>query len=434
MLHDQRRHRFSLPLVRLIMAAPFILVLLAEAPTGSAADVPEGTMLNKENLSTLAEQTFAGHAIGEMLADRIKWQIESQGLELRLVPTKPYPVDPRFAAATERYAGEVTFDPETKRISGWKAGLAFPHVDPRDPDAATKIIWNVTHGRNRGDIIHNPGEVILLIERNAGLERFQHWTFTRYAMKGILRVPDQPIEGDGSILAKGLFFALSPQDIKGVGTFTIYYDTGKLNDSWAYVRDVRRIRRLSGSSWMDLVSGTDWLNDDFSAFSAHPTWYKSYRLLGRKPILVVANSRKPTQITEAASPGERFPRIDLARPPHWNVVDDWEPRDVFIVEAVPPDEHPYSRKVLYVDAQDFVPYLTEMYDKSGTHWKTQILGQTVRPTEDDVTQWVVHEAYDCTADYLKGHATAYIAAPEVKINPPIRSEDVSLSVLEAVGR
>ncbi len=416
--------------------ALLVLPLAAGASRAAGGEpLTAGTRIDGGALADLEDREFHGTRLADLVTDRIAWQMRTFGLTLELADPKPYPDDPRFEEATAKFAKDVRFDPATGRIDGWKAGLPFPEVDAiNDPNAAIKIVWNLTHGRNGGDIVHNPGEVILLIDRQAGLERLQHWTFTNFKMKGILRFPETPVLGDGDILAKTLFFAMSPQDIKGVGTFTIKYDTGRLNDSWAYVRDVRRIRRLSGSTWMDRISGTDWLNDDFSGFGAYPTWYEDFEILGRTEVLLVANSRMPTQILDASSENERFPRFDLASAPHWNVIDDWEPRDVYIVKATPPDAHPYGYKILYIGADGFHPFLTEMYDKAGNHMKTQILGQTLRETVDDVTRWAVHEAYDMTADFQSGHATAFASAPEVQINPPMAEEDVSLSVLETMGR
>ena len=68
--------------------------------------------------------------------------------------------------------------------------------------------------------------------------------------------------GDGSILSKTLFFVTAPYDMKGVGIFTVRYDLPKLEDTWVYVKSVRRTRRLSGGAWMDPVDGLDMLNDE----------------------------------------------------------------------------------------------------------------------------------------------------------------------------
>lgn len=88
----------------------------------------------------------------------------------------------------------------------------------------------------------------------------------------------------------------------------------------------------------------DTLNDDFATFNAYPGWYKDYEYLGKSTVLVVANSRLPWWAHEAIITDEQMPRIDLALP-YWNIVDDWEPREVHIVKAIPRDDHPYGHKI-----------------------------------------------------------------------------------------
>ncbi len=72
--------------------------------------------------------------------------------------------------------------------------------------------------------------------------------------------------------------------------------------------------------------------------------------------------------------GATFLLIGLAlQAPHWNVLDDWEPREVLIVEATPNQGHLVSRKVQYYDAQTYAPMLhwQEFYDKKNELWRIE---------------------------------------------------------------
>jgi hypothetical protein len=297
----------------------------------------EGSVVSARNLDHLLDAEFEGHRLGDMLPDRIKWQIREGGLKITLARPKPYPTDPRHEAATERFARDVTLDPETKKISGWRAGVPFPDVNYQtDPEAALKIVWNLARGRPRGDIIDQPRMAWLLIDPVTGLERVQEWSYIRYGMKGLLRDGVQSVISAGRIYDKELLWGIAPQDLKGVGTYTIHYDDGTLNDSWAYVRDVRRIRRLSGSAWMEPIGGTDIIADDFGVFNAYPAWYRGFELLAKKTVLVVAHSEPPYWDETAKDPAQMFPKVNLSEPPYWNVNDRWEPREVYVIKAIPP--------------------------------------------------------------------------------------------------
>lgn len=395
----------------------------------------EGTVVKAENLDRLRDKEFEGHRLGDMLPERIEWQIREGGLSITLAKSRPYPEDSRHSAATERYAADVTLDPKTKLISGWKAGIPFPDVDYRtDPNAALKIIWNLARGRPRGDIIDQPRMAFLLIDQAAGLERVQEWSYIHYGMKGLLRDGTPPVVGDGRVYDRELLFGIAPQDLKGVGTFTIRYDDGAMNDAWAYVRDVRRVRRLSGSAWMEIIGGTDIVGDDFGGFAAHPAWYENYELLGKKTILAVAHSEGPYWDEAAGNPAQTFPKVDLAAAPHWNVKEQWEPREVYIVRATPPQGHVYKHKVLHIDTKAWVNYVSIGTDVSGVHRKTQILGNQVWKPEDRADGVVIYEAFSNNVDFVRKHATVYVTFSSVRFNSNIREEDVNLQRLEALGR
>ena len=287
-------------------------------------------------------------------------------------------------------------------------GHPFPDVSGDDPQAALKIIWNVARGRNWGDTVSQPYTVFLLINGGSGLERVQNWLYRRYAMKGLLRAGGSPARGDGDVFAKTMLFAMAPQDIKGVGTFNIIYDTGKFDDTWAYVREVRRTRRLAGSSWRDAIGSTDLIADDFAGFSAYPTWYDGFELVGERTILAVANSKTELWRMDGGTPTESYPGIDVDKPPYWNLQDHWEPRDVYVLKAYPPEDHPYGSRLLHIDKQSYAPLFNVIADKSGELWKIQTIGARQFPTEDDPKGSVVFDVFDNMIDYQRNHATVYL--------------------------
>jgi hypothetical protein len=56
---------------------------------------------------------------------------------------------------------------------------------------------------------------------------------------------------------------------------------------------------------------------------------------------------------------------------NWYPVDPWELRDMLILEGVPKaSDHPYSKRVLYIDRQTFAPVYALFYDRMGKHHKT----------------------------------------------------------------
>lgn len=399
----------------------------------SAEDVAPGTVLGRDNLDALRDKTFQGHRIGDLLIPEVEWHIKTHGLALTLTETKPYPPDPAFVAATRKYAPGVALDPASRNISGWVAGVPFPDIDAgSDPDAGLKLIWNMLRGRNRGDSIYQPRTSFVLVDGRTGPDRVQEWRYMRFNMKG--RIHDTvPVLGDGRIYEKEINVAMLPQDIKGVGTFTIRYDTGQVNDTWAYVREIRRTRRLSGGSWMEPIGSTDILGDDFGAFNAHPTWYEKFELVGQGTRLVIANSPRTGWFPDAASLADQFPRQDIANPPYFNITDVWEPRRVYVVRGTPKSDHPQSRKDVVIDATTWNAFMNFGYNKEGVHQKTQYVPASVYESVDNGAP-VQYEPWAMGVDFIRMHATTYATTGDLYINGPLKEDDVSLSVLEAAGR
>ncbi|QSP94664.1 DUF1329 domain-containing protein [Marinobacter salinisoli] len=401
--------------------------LLAGASHLVAAELQSGDVINAGNLDQRLSDTFDGDSIDSLLTDLQKRLIREEGLVITLKAPEPINLGDDYLAATEQYASAATFNPDTRMMEGWKAGMPFPEVDENTPHAAEKLIWNHHVAQPTKNFQDYPEFAYLFVDDERGLERTQEWVLRRYYMKGRLG-EEQTVEGDGDVLWKQLLYATYPADIRGLGLFTVRYDSPKLDDSWAYIKSVRRTRRLSGGTWMDPIGGTDQLNDDIEIFNAHPTWYPEYKLLGKRKILVVANSQS-TAWNQDASGDAEFPIVDLDSEPYWNPTDQWEPREVWVIEAVAPPEHPYSKKVMYMDTQFPRFYMADVYDRKGEFWKWMNYNLKTIETEDGDRGIVSNAGF--TIDYQRRHATIFVLAPNAKLNTGgVDGDSISLRELE----
>jgi len=401
--------------------------LMAGATTLIAAELSPGDIINVGNLEQRLADTFEGDSIDSLLTDRQKWLIQEEGLVITLKASEPVTLGKDYLAATEQYSSLVTFNPDTRMMAGWKAGIPFPNVTKDTPNAAEKLIWNHHVGKPTKNFQDNPEFGFLFIDGERGLTRKQEWSFKRYWMKGRLG-EGATSKGDGDLLWKQLLFATYPNDIRGLGVFTVRYDSPKLDDSWAYVKSVRRTRRLSGGTWMDPVGGTDLLNDDIEIFNAHPTWYPEYKLLGKRKVLVVAHSQSTSWAPDERGSAE-FPIVNLDEPPYWNPQDQWEPREVWVIEAVTPPEHPYSKKVMYMDTEFPRFYMAEIYDRKGEFWKWSNSHLKTIETEDGGLGIISNAGF--TIDFQRRHATVFVVGSSARINVPgYDPDDISLQALE----
>lgn len=420
--------------------------------------VKPGTRLDATTIDKVASMCLDGKKVGDMIPhERWEWAIREQRYPMVLIPNDipeelnlPY----RLIEATKTYSADVKLEKPSLNLVNYKAGVPFPNIDPNDPDAPVKIIWNYKYGRPKGDQFGSPGIstepnfVFTLVDGVTGDIRIQRWNFSRFYLVGRV-TGGPPVLGDGIIYSRHLLFAVTPHDIKGVGTFTIAYTDGKLDDTWAYIRSVRRVRRLSGGAWVDPIGGTDELQDDIG-FNAHPAWYDSYKLLGKKWVLHVTDSQRhigPKNTRAAWQYGkttlaDEFPRLQSGEAPYWNMLDLWMPRLAWVVEAIPPHYHPYGKRIIYFDALNHNFLHQVVFDKKGDFWKIASFAAREYDTHDGVVDprtgkpeiWIF-EAWGQFIDFQRRHATHFHVAEDFRINTAgTKSEDFTLATLEAAGR
>lgn len=413
------------------------LGLLAGAPLSAVAEeMPEGTIISAENLDKVIDMTFEGKRVGDMLPGKYEWMIRNHNLTIPVRHSEPVPMDEKYMQATQDGKGNVKFDPATREATGWVAGMFFDPQDIKmdDPHAGDKLIWNLrgpTYGATM-DLRHISW---VFLDATKGMERIQRWWAQRYYMEG--RLDGGPIsEGDGTILQKTVLVATYPQDIKGLGIFSIRYNdpsAKKPDDTWAYLKSVRRARRLTGNAWMDPIGGTVQLYDDWDIWDAVPTKYKSCKLIGREWIFAIAHAPLVTVDLTYKNTIKEFPAVAMDTPPHFFPAPQvqWEPREVWVIEGVPPDEHPYSQKTVWMEVDYPRPYYGEALDQNGKFWKSFIF-QNRRDVGDDgylATMPVVGHIIDWKAEF----STTW--SSNMKANPAgIEEDDVTLKKLISIAK
>jgi hypothetical protein len=400
-----------------------------------AEELQEGFVITKANYAEIKNKTFEGKTIASMVPERMEQMIMEFGLTMKIAHSKKIEMDPKYVAATNDYAKDVKFDPATRTMSNWKAGMPFPPevINMDDPNAGDKVIWNL-RAATYGATMDLRDLSFVFMSGTKGIERIQRWQSRRYYMEG--RLDGGPmVEGDGNIMQKTYLFATSPQDIRGLGTFSIRYNdpTSKIpDDTWAYLKSVRRTRRLSGGAWMDPIGGTDQLYDDWDIWDAFPTKYRANKLVSKRWVFAIAHSPLVSVDTSKPDTPEEFPSVGLTEAPYYFPAKhiEWEPREVYVVEGTPPEEHPYSKKVVYMEVDFPRPYLGEMYDQKGEFWKYMIFQN--RPDIGEDGYKAVMPVVGHVIDVKRNHSTTWSA--NMKSNPKgVTSRDVSLSRLEAVA-
>ena len=427
--------RFIQSLLRAKVGILFLCLVFAGS-LASAGDLKEGTEINKDNLDQMLSQTYEGKTIESMLPNIIKRWIKEYNLNIYLRPYETVPVDPRWLEATKKFSGQVQFDPATREVTGYTAGQPFPNLKEDDPNYADKLIWNLylTGGWPRPEFQYIPKFGYIMIDGDKGFDRSMLWGMLRIFMAGRLTEPH--VLGDGKTYYQQVLLAREPYDIRGLGSYRIRYRSGnRQDDGWYYVRSMRRTRRISGGAWFDPIGGTDQLNDELSIFSAYPTWFPKYKVLGKGWVLGTVHGRWPHWTPKGKGGSGDYPNLDMTNAPYWNPIDDWEPRPVYIIEAEMPPEHVYSKRIYYIDAECWVPYYSEAYNKRGEFVKLNHISNIVFRGVDAPTSWGVMAAQISTFDWSINHGTVAFQGQITRRNPPdLGVNDANLRIMEQIAQ
>jgi hypothetical protein len=308
-----------------------------------------------------------------------------EGMQLEIGPTlRKYGAADAYVAATEKHKGQAKIG-EDGALENYQSGQPFPNaaIDCKgDPDAGAKIIWNFNKGWN-GDG-SNASWSYTYWDRGEQLPLYYEGTSRTVALANLVE-PQYQAETNGDIFenekrlnAFGIEVE-APFDARGIQVLTYRYKTAdqslkqaKNDDTWVYVPDLRRVRRISTAQRTDSVQGTDFTMDDLRSFSGIPPQYK-WQCLGEKLVVAPANTKSLA-----------YPYTDTYNfgPYGFSYASDrWEVRKAWIVRFTPKNEdHPYHHKDIYIDQDSYEPLYSFAYDRKGELWK--VIWHNHRYSED----------------------------------------------------
>jgi hypothetical protein len=198
----------------------------------------------------------------------------------------PYQLDESFLAASEANAGKFRISPEGSLVEAatgkppeYSFGLPFPKIDPNDPQAAEKILWNYEYAYWSNGSNKITSRLVWLNGTGKSPERSVVLQSLAMVYEGNRRKIENPQQF--SRLDRNLL--LEPADANGTASLGWRYkDPAKRDQLWAYVPALRRVRATSPSNRSDGVFGSEMTQDDgFNGFDAKPEDF-TYKLVGQK--------------------------------------------------------------------------------------------------------------------------------------------------------
>jgi hypothetical protein len=322
--------------------------------TAAGADVKAGDVVTATNVDQAKD----------LISPGLEWVVR-HGMKMKIIDPRKIEWPRAYKEATEKYSSQVRLSADGLRLENYVEGLPFPNIDVNDPKAALKIMWNYDYKPLTTDDVDlrefdadtgpvGTGAQGMGIERHFILDHFR-----RLFYNGRLYVdpkPERP-NPDGVRYRESLHPFLEPFDLKGVGATSIrYLDPAKQDDSWLYLPNLRRVRRLSTSQRSDALFGQDTDVDSYYGYSGHIAWM-DWKLLGEKTILGCMHAEHyPVKWGDGAA--------------DFMFDDVWEKRQVYVIEGVSKlPQYAYSKRVMFIDKEAWVVPYSDIYDRAGSLWK-----------------------------------------------------------------
>lgn len=279
-------------------------------------------------------------------------------------------------------------DTKTGTVPDFIKGIPFPVIDPADPMAATKVMYNGSLSRQNNGPLRTAFRLTFLDGKSGKLERYILTHFWSYAFAGWPSAADVANPDDLEFYSQILIKA--PYDMAGTSLMTWRYMDNKADMLFGYIPAIRRVRRLSPAGRSDAMFGSDFARDDgnyvgYDGKIGDVEW----KLLGETTILAGFNSATPQAIVEnnegewivqgmddrehyAAFGYEPFARKYYDHPvaPWCQTNTIWTPRQVYVIEGRHKNPYyNYGRQIHYVDKENFVVYWKQIFDRSDAYWK-----------------------------------------------------------------
>jgi len=336
----------------------FALLATSVLPAHAFADVAPGDVITRKNIEK----------VKDLISPGMEWIVE-RGMQMKIIAPRKVELPKPYRDATEQYSAQVKLADDGLSVQNWVAGAPFPNIDVNDPDVAKKIMYNYEARWGETDdldlrnfdadtgTIGSGGEG-MTVERHFLLDHFKRMYFV-----GRLYLDPKPAytpNKDEVRYKESLHPIIEPFDLKGTGlTYYRYLDASRQDDSWLYLPQLRRVRRLSSAQRSDALFGQDTDVDSYGGYAGNIAWME-WKYLGEKTIL-------------APMHGEHFPVKWGDGSGDFTFDDAWEKRDVYVVEGKSKlPQYAYSKRLIFVDKEAWVIPYSDIFDQAGQLWKVWV--------------------------------------------------------------
>ena len=274
--------------------------------------------------------------------------------------------EPKFVGFTKGYLEASKKNQKSCKLTAdglleGYVGAGSPFLEPKEPNIATKIMWNQFYKLFPDDWLI-PGSYLSVTKRKGSNRvtitdsQYEQVMFSSRTMVDPIPELDNP---------KGLYYAnklnsKTPPN-KDMATLTWRYkDPNKFDDMWTYVPTLRRTLRLVSSERANPIRGTPYTWDDIFGFDGKIPLF-TYKFIGEQTML---------NLMDQEIVAEKVDRQNRPWHPVLHQGEAFELVDCYVIDITSKDpRYPQSKKTVWVDKKKFAVLYAQMYDKGGDFWK-----------------------------------------------------------------
>jgi hypothetical protein len=385
--------------------------------TAATGDLKAGEVLDASNWKKaeglLPPEILKHYENGEYANPIIDW------------PAEQWQWPPDFLASTEKNAGQFDIDDTgtiVEKGSGkqppYILGLPFPVIDPADPRAGTKVLWNHYYARWYLGSIHAETQINWVGSK--ALERRGDLIADFDYYDGVPEADRRPNPEDFN--TRLLAVTVAPADLNGTASLSWRYRNPSTRDStWAYVPALRRVRAVSPANRSDGFLGSDMSQDDGEFFDGKTedfTWtlkgqVEQFRLVD--PLALKGQG----DVVWLPAGGWRTNWPDLKMvgymDPLWKGIA-WAPttgalakRRLWVIEGKPKDRYYlYGKIELYIDTISYQGAWNRKFA-----WNGDLLNTMQVLTPGSMKPYT---RPDGRVDYVRAASMAFQCAENIKMN------------------
>lgn len=276
------------------------------------------------------------------------------------------------------------------KMPGFIQGIPFPEIDPADPQAGMKFMYNRLYRTNSVGNLEIPVWELHWIGEK-GLTRKASASYYQYPFDGFAGARDY--DNPQGFQRYQIYKFHEPYDIAGTAQMSWRYKSNQRDNVFGFLPSIRRVRRLTPANRSDGILGSDAVYDDAWGYDGKVSDYE-WKILEKKTGLIPYHSKQPQLLVKHDKQGyitsDEFKNVAWGYDdPNWNGAAwfptniIWVKRPIFVLEAKSKDPY-YNLGVqyLWIDAQTSMGMVKVMHDRAGKYWKTGLITDLGLSTAD----------------------------------------------------